>query len=136
MTRGLVAAAATAFLVVASASAQEITHARLARVGADQAPTPQIVDTPTIRILKGLTAPEFDEEMKQITVALGVNCGFCHVRGNFASDDNPRKLTARHMLEMTVKINQQFFPGTRTVTCYTCHQGEQKPRTPDGAAGR
>ena len=92
---------------------------------------PQIVDTPTVKVLKGLTAPEFDEEMKQITIALGVNCGFCHVRGNFASDDNPRKATARRMLEMTGKINQQFFPGTRRVTCYTCHQGEQKPRQPD-----
>ncbi len=69
--------------------------------------------------------------MQQITVALGVNCGFCHVRGNFASEDNPHKATARRMLEMTGKINEQFFPGTRTVTCFTCHQGEQKPKQPD-----
>lgn len=92
-------------------------------------PTPQIVDTPGVKILKGLTAPEFEQEMQEV-VALGVNCGFCHVRGNFASEDNLRKATARQMLEMTGKINQQFFPGTRTVTCFTCHQGEQKPRTP------
>jgi len=97
----------------------------------DSAPTPQIVDTPTVKILKGLTAPEFEREMQQITIALGVNCGFCHVRGNFASEDNPHKATARRMLEMTGKINQQFFPGTQTVTCYTCHQGEQKPRQPE-----
>jgi len=93
-------------------------------------PTPQIVDTPTVKVLKGLTAPEFEAEMQQINVALGVSCAFCHVRGNFASDDNPHKLTARKMLEMTGKINEQFFPGTTRVTCYTCHQGEQKPKTP------
>lgn len=97
----------------------------------DAQPTPQIVDTPTVKVLKGLTAPEFEQEMQQITVALGVNCGFCHVRGNFASDDNPRKAAARRMLEMTGKINQQFFPGTRSVTCFTCHQGEQKPKQPE-----
>ncbi|HZR23365.1 MAG TPA: c-type cytochrome [Vicinamibacterales bacterium] len=94
-------------------------------------PVPQIVDTPTVKVLKGLTAPEFEAEMQQINVALGVSCGFCHVRGNFASDENPHKMTARKMLEMTGKINEQFFPGTKRVTCYTCHQGEQKPKQPD-----
>ena len=114
-----VAAAAVAWMAVASAQVA--------------APTPQIVDTPGVKFLKGLTAPEFEREMQQITIALGVNCGFCHVRGNFASDDNPHKASARRMLEMTGKINQQFFPGTRTVTCYTCHQGEQKPRQPESS---
>ena len=103
-------------------------------------PAPQIVDTPSVKMLKGLTAPQFEAEMQLMTVALGVNCGFCHVRGNFASDDNPRKATARRMLEMTRTINRQFFPDYRPekeesllgrVTCYTCHQGEQTPKKPD-----
>jgi hypothetical protein len=97
----------------------------------DARPMPQVVDTPTVKILKGLTAPEFEQEMQQMTVALGVNCGFCHVRGNFASDENAHKAAARKMLELTGKINQEFFPGTRTVTCYTCHQGEQTPKQPE-----
>jgi len=103
-------------------------------------PTAQIVDTPSVTILKGLTAPQFEAEMQQMNVALGVACGFCHVRGNFASDDNPRKAAARRMLEMTQTINRRFFPDYRPgaeesslgrVTCYTCHQGEQKPRRPE-----
>jgi len=103
-------------------------------------PTAQIVDTPSVKILKGLTAPQFEAEMQQMNVALGVACGFCHVRGNFASDDNPRKATARRMLEMTQTINRQFFPDYRPgaeesslgrVTCYTCHQGEQRPKKPE-----
>jgi photosynthetic reaction center cytochrome c subunit len=99
--------------------------------GQDARPTPQIVDTPNVKILKGLTAPEFEQEMQQITVALGVGCNFCHVRGDFASEGNPHKAVARRMLEMTDKINLQFFPGTKTITCYTCHQGEEKPKKPD-----
>jgi hypothetical protein len=103
-------------------------------------PTAEIVDTPSVKILKGLTAPEFEAEMQHMNVALGVACGFCHVRGNFASDDNPHKATARRMLEMTQAINRQFFADYSIgndesrlgrVTCYTCHQGEQKPKKPD-----
>lgn len=105
-----------------------------------QRPTPEIVEAPTIKVLKGLTAPQFDAEMQQMNVALGVNCGFCHVRNNFASDDNPHKATARRMLEMTQAINRQFFPDYQPgaeesrlgrVTCYTCHQGEQHPKKPE-----
>ncbi len=113
---------AAALVVVASAALVSAQDAR---------PTPQIVDTPTVKVLKGLTAPEFEREMQRITMALGVNCGFCHVRGNFASEENPRKAIARRMVEMTGKINEQFFPGTSRITCYTCHQGEQTPKTPD-----
>ena len=103
-------------------------------------PSAEIVDTPSVKILKGLTAPEFEAEMQHMNVALGVACGFCHVRGNFASDDNPHKATARRMLEMTQAINRQFFGDYSIgkdesrlgrVTCYTCHQGEQKPKKPD-----
>ena len=103
-------------------------------------PTAEIVDTPSVTILKGLTAPEFEAEMQHMNVALGVACGFCHVRGNFASDENPRKAIARRMLEMTQGINRQFFPDYQPgkddsslgrVTCYTCHQGQQKPKKPD-----
>jgi hypothetical protein len=97
------------------------------------------VDTPTVRILRGLTVPQFEAEMQLMNQALGVACGHCHVRGNFASDANPRKATARKMLEMTRAINQQFFEdytpregGSRLgkVTCFTCHQGEERPKAP------
>ena len=106
-----------------------------------QAPTPTVVDSPSVKILTGLLAPQFQEEMNFITQALGVTCGTCHVRGNFASDEKPEKLTARRMLEMTKGLNKQFFPDHKSkegesvlgrVTCYTCHQGEQKPKSPPG----
>ena len=99
-------------------------------------PTPSMMDTPGVHVLKGLTVPEFQDEMNFMVVALGVNCGYCHVRNNFASDDNPRKATARRMVEMVKAINQQFFSDYQPapeesrlgkVTCYTCHHGETKP---------
>lgn len=95
-----------------------------------------------MKVLTGLLAPEFQEEMNHMGQALGVTCGTCHVRGNFASDDNAKKITARRMIEMTKALNRQFFPDHQPkpgesvlgrVTCYTCHQGEATPKLPPGA---
>lgn len=106
-----------------------------------QAPTPTVVDSPTVKVLTGLLAPDFQDEMNHMVQALGVTCNTCHVRGNFASDDNAKKITARRMLEMTRALNKQFFPDHKPkpgesvlgrVTCYTCHQGETIPKLPPG----
>jgi len=89
-------------------------------------------------VLTGLTVPEFEAEMQLMTQALGLSCGSCHARGNFASDANPRKIAARRMLEMTKTLNQQFFADYKPlegqsklgrVTCFTCHQGDTRPKT-------
>jgi hypothetical protein len=100
---------------------------------------PAKVETPTVTVLTGLTVPQFEQEMQGFVQALGVSCGGCHLpKGNFASDGNPRKVKARQMIEMTKALNAQFFPGHQPVdgestlgrvTCYTCHQGDLKPRT-------
>jgi len=106
-----------------------------------QPPQPQIVDSPTVKVLTGLYAQQFQEEMNFIVQALGANCNTCHARGNFASEEKPLKQTARRMLEMTKMINKQYFPEHKPregesvlgrVTCYTCHQGEQTPKLPPG----
>lgn len=100
-------------------------------------PTPGMADTPTITVLKGLRVPEFANEMQLFVQALGVNCNYCHVRGNFASDENAHKATARRMIEMVRGINEQFFPDHTPgpeesvlgrVTCFTCHQGSATPK--------
>jgi hypothetical protein len=104
-------------------------------------PTPGMADSPTIKVLKGLNVPAFEAEMQMFVQALGVNCGYCHVQRNFASDDNARKLTARRMIEMVQGINQQFFPDHKPgrdestlgrVTCFTCHQGTATPKSSVG----
>jgi len=108
-------------------------------LSAQQPPTPPaMVDTPTVKVLTGLAVPEFEAEMQLMTQALGLSCGSCHARGNFASDASPRKIAARRMLEMTKTINQQFFADYKPrdgesrlgrVTCFTCHQGDTRPKT-------
>ena len=104
-----------------------------------QPPAPVIVDTPSVKVLTGLTVHEFEIEMQLMTQALGASCGTCHARGDFVADTNPRKLRARQMLEMTKTINQQFFPNDTLaegesrlgrITCFTCHQGELHPKAP------
>ena len=106
-----------------------------------QTPTPTVVDGPNVKVLTGLLAPDFQEEMNHMVQAVGGGCSTCHVRGNFASEENPKKITARRMLEMTRAINKQFFPDHKPrpgesvlgrVTCYTCHQGESTPKAPPG----
>jgi len=111
--------------------------AAVGELTAQAPPTPNKVDTPTVTALTGLTVPEFEQEMQHMVQAVGVSCGGCHVRGNFASDDNARKIKARQMIEMTKALNKEFFPNHKPaegesvlgrVTCYTCHQGEPKPK--------
>jgi photosynthetic reaction center cytochrome c subunit len=72
--------------------------------------------------------------MRSYTVALGKDCSFCHVQGDRASDDNPKKVVARHMIEMVQHINANFPDGKEHVTCYTCHRGAAEPLTAPPAA--
>jgi hypothetical protein len=103
-------------------------------------PVMGMVEGPNVKVLKGLNVREFENEMQLMNQALGVGCGHCHVRGNFASEENPRKAAARRMAEMTRRINQDFFPDFQPpegasrlgkVTCFTCHRGSDKPETLD-----
>ena len=76
-----------------------------------QDPAVDKVESPTVKALTGLTVSEFEQEMQHFVQAEGVSCGVCHMpKGNFASDENPRKVKARQMVEMTKALNKQFFP--------------------------
>ena len=63
-----------------------------------------------LKVLKVTSRQEVGQIMRTFTAGLGVQCNFCHVQGNFASDDNPKKEIGRHMIEMVEKINARF-PG-------------------------
>lgn len=84
--------------------------------------------------LKILTPEQVGPSMRAFTQALGVQCNFCHVQGDRASDENPNKNTARMMLTMTHDINAKFPDAKEHVTCYTCHRGAQMPLTSAPAA--
>ncbi len=98
-----------------------------------------------------------DSIMDHFTVSLGVKCGFCHVKNmdlnkmEFAKDDKPEKHIARKMMLLAIDINKNHFQAIdeemhenekdkiakatidsveymlQYVTCYTCHQGKERP---------
>jgi hypothetical protein len=80
-----------------------------------------------LQVLK-VPASELIPIMMAFNAGLGVQCSFCHVVDDFASDDNHHKATARKMIEMTKEINAKFPDGKIHVACYTCHRGETEPK--------
>jgi photosynthetic reaction center cytochrome c subunit len=98
---------------------------------------PQKKGPPTPKNLKILPAENLIPTMRSYLVALGLgnNCGFCHMPPDFASDENPKKLTARMMIQMVNDINGKFPDGKVHVSCYTCHRGANMPLTAPPAAG-
>ena len=112
-----------------------------ARIGA-QAPPAQGPDTPimsdqafkTILVLKGIPVDTFLDAMGMFANAMGNDCTFCHSaqaaldRAAFAVQ-TPRMARARQMIAMMTTINNNFFKGERRVTCFTCHGGNQSPRS-------
>lgn len=84
---------------------------------------------PAHKNLKILKDDEVRPMMGAFTRSLGVRCDYCHVMGNFASDDNPKKETARMMITMAHDLNAKFPDGKVHVTCYTCHRGKTMPET-------
>jgi len=84
-----------------------------------------------IQALKGVPADLVRPSMQFITASLGVECEYCHVRGDhgleFDKDDKKTKVTARKMMKMMFAINKDNFEGHREVTCYSCHRGAAEP---------
>jgi len=76
-----------------------------------------------IQVLKDIPSDQLLPSMRYITVALGVECSFCHDPKSYESDDKPEKATARKMMTMMFALNKDNFNGRREVTCYTCHHG-------------
>ena len=97
--------------------------------GATPAPAPK-----NLKLLAPTTDIPF--VMRNFNDALGVQCTYCHVQGDFAADTNPKKDIARKMISMVRLIDTSFpssagiFPaGYHEVDCSTCHRGSVKPET-------
>jgi hypothetical protein len=85
-----------------------------------------------VQILKGIPVDEFMGTMGFFSASLGLNCTDCHVDesgGDWAryADDNPKKRTARRMMQMVTDLNRVSFGGRQVVTCNTCHRGNSRP---------
>jgi photosynthetic reaction center cytochrome c subunit len=119
------ALALSTVLVIAAARAQS---------NAPQSPAaPKLAEEEfkNIKVLKGVPADLVFPSMQFITASLGVECEYCHVRGDkgldFEKDDKKTKVTARKMMQMMFAINKDNFEGHRDVTCYSCHRGAADP---------
>ena len=116
----------TLLLVMLPAGAQEAPVLKQDAPKQEKRPAP----APTnLKVLKVTAGAEVGQIMRTFTAGLGVQCSYCHVQGNFASDENPKKATARQMIIMMQKINTGFGDGKMHVSCYTCHRGEAEPKT-------
>ena len=82
-----------------------------------------------VKVLTDMPASQLIDTMRYFSFALGEECSFCHVQGDFASDEKRTKGTARMMITMTGNINKDNFHGRMEVRCYTCHQGHQEPHS-------
>lgn len=83
------------------------------------------------QILTGMSRQEVWEVMNQMRAGLGVDCLYCHVKGDVASDAKPEKVRGREMMRLVMDLNARHFGGKTIVTCFTCHDGKVHPaRTP------
>jgi hypothetical protein len=110
-----------------------LSVAALAQAPEGQAPAAH-KQMPAPKNLKLLDPAELMPTMHAFRVALGVKCDFCHVEGDFASDDKPHKEIARKMILLARDVNSKFPDGKMHVTCYTCHRGAEEPLTAPAAA--
>ena len=111
-------------------------------VAGQGAPAQNAQDTPTMTedvfksvvLLKGIPVDTFFDAMGMFANAMGNDCTYCHSstaaidRAAFAVS-TPRIVRARQMIVMMNTINTNFFGGQRRVTCFTCHGGNQSPRS-------
>jgi Photosynthetic reaction centre cytochrome C subunit len=120
------------------------TSPSLSAQGAPPAQPRRPMPAPTnLKVLpKDISSQDLMKLMGGYSRALGVHCNFCHEvneqthQPNFAADTKPDKAIARTMIAMTQEINTKFMtqisdpdakPEDKTVTCGTCHRGNEMP---------
>ncbi|MBP7644837.1 MAG: c-type cytochrome [Saprospiraceae bacterium] len=102
--------------------------------GKEDLPAEEVFEN--IKVMKGVKAGNILPIMMEgFNKSLGVRCSHCHARGNWASDDNPKKQVAREMWEMTGKINKELLTSIKNlesaqpaIACATCHRGKAIPK--------
>src|SRR5215831_12636275 len=109
--------------------------ALFARGQAGQQQGPQMAEQvfKNVQVLKGIPVDEFMDTMGMFAAALSLNCIDCHTPESVGTwdrfaDETPLKETARRMVLMVNAINKDNFKGVRSVTCYTCHHGDLRPK--------
>jgi hypothetical protein len=109
--------------------------AALSVSGQAQAQRPQMAEEvfKNLQVIKGIPVDEFMDTMGMFSAATSMNCTDCHTSDSTTTwdkfaNDTPLKQTARRMMLMVNAINKENFKGVRAVTCYTCHNGNRRPK--------
>jgi hypothetical protein len=122
-----------AAVAVSSLVAVSALHAQSSPAAGDRPLVTQDVFK-SVTVLRDIPVDTFFDAMGMFANAMGNDCTFCHVpqaaldRAKFA-DVTPRMQRARQMIGMMQTINKNFFGGAPRVTCFTCHHGNQSPRS-------
>lgn len=66
--------------------------------------------------------------MAVYSASLGVECGHCHVDGDWTSALKPAHATASRMSAMVSEL-PRFLPAGARTQCFMCHQGRTTPAT-------
>ena len=121
----------TAMIVAFTGAVVVLAHGQAAQ----QQPRPQMAEEvfKNVQVLKGIPVDEFMDTMGMFSAALSLNCIDCHTAESVGTwdrfaDETPLKQTARRMVQMVNEINRVSFKGVRSVTCYTCHHGDLRPK--------
>ena len=78
----------------------------------------------SIKVLTGVPTSQLIPIMTVMANSIGVTCNYCHVAGDFASDEKPQKEAGRRMIRLVRTINDAHYGGRAVVTCNTCHRGD------------
>ena len=125
---------ATVIAAVCLAAAIAITNRPVAAQTAPDRPMVTQDVFKSVTVLRDIPIDTFFDAMGMFANAMGNDCTFCHVptaaldRKNFAQV-TPRMERARGMIAMMQTINKNYFGGAPRVTCFTCHHGNQSPRS-------
>jgi outer membrane lipoprotein-sorting protein len=125
----MLGAAATAMAVCLSGA----TPASAQTEPADRTPLAEEVFQ-NVQVFQGVPADELMAAMGYFSNALSANCTYCHVGGGGGGWDQyavdiPTKERARQMVRMMNEINRTYFGERRVVTCVSCHNGSNRPKT-------
>jgi photosynthetic reaction center cytochrome c subunit len=120
-------------VVIVAVAALGIAFARPQAAQQQQRPQMSEEVFKNVQILKGIPVDEFMDTMGMFANSLSFNCVDCHTLQSVGAwekfaDDTPLKETTRKMMLMVNAINKDNFKGVRSVTCYTCHHGDLRPK--------
>jgi hypothetical protein len=131
-TRRFTAAAVLGIICIAGA-AIAANQAPPAQNTGDRVPLSEEVFK-QITLLRGIPVDTFFEAMGMFANAMGNDCTFCHeprayYDKSLFAQQTPKMERAREMIQMTNALNKQYFRGAQRVTCFTCHGGDNAPKS-------